>query len=486
MFLGFDIGTSAVKAVLMAPNGEVLADASAPLELVSPQPGWNEQNPDDWWRATLDAASALQKQVPEAWQQVSGIGLSGQMHGAVLLGEDKKPLRPAILWNDGRSAPQCEMLANEMPNIGDIAGVIPMPGFTAPKLRWVSENEPDVHSQIKHILLPKDYVRLKLADVLAIDMADAAGTMWLDQKTRKWSNELCAVSATDPKWLPVLFEGTAVSGTLTQEAAELLNLKPGIVIAAGAGDAAAGAMGIGAVNDGDSFISLGTSGQLFVVTDRYSPSPQSATHAYAHCVPGRWFLMAAMLNGASPMSWFAGVATEDIGTLLKEAEAEDASRIPLYLPYLTGERTPHNDAKIRSCFYGMDPLTNRAQMMRAVVDAIAYTFCDARDAMVQAGAKIDNPAAIGGGSQSDFVLQNMADAMGISITRYADAETGPALGAARLAAIAAGATNLNEVSQVPETDRVFTPNPLKAEYHKTRLQSYRDLYQALKPFAAGQ
>lgn len=486
MFLGFDIGTSAVKAVLMASDGAVIADASAPLELTSPQPGWNEQNPDDWWRATLDAASALQKQVPEAWQQVSGIGLSGQMHGAVLLDENKQPLRPAILWNDGRSAPQCEMLANEMPNIGDIAGVIPMPGFTAPKLRWVSENEPDVHSQIKHILLPKDYVRLKLADVLAIDMADAAGTMWLNQKTRKWSNELCAVSATDPKWLPNLFEGTEVSGTLTQEAAELLNLKPGIVIAAGAGDAAAGAMGIGAVNDGDSFISLGTSGQLFVVTDRYSPSPQTATHAYAHCVPERWFLMAAMLNGASPMSWFAGVAKEDIGTLLKEAEGEDASRIPLYLPYLTGERTPHNDAKIRSCFYGMDPLTNRAQMMRAVVDAIAYTFCDARDAMVQAGAKIDNPAAIGGGSQSDFVLQNMADAMGISITRYADAETGPALGAARLAAVAAGSTNLSEVSQVPDTDRVFTPNPLKADYHKSRLQSYRDLYQALKPFAAGQ
>lgn len=470
--------------VLLGEGGLAVADASCPLQLNSPKAGWNEQNPDHWWDATLTAAAALRAKVPSVWDAVQAIGLSGQMHGAVLLDAHKRPLRDAILWNDGRSVDECTQLSATMPEIGDRSGAIAMPGFTAPKLLWVQKHEPEIYKKIAHVLLPKDYVRLKLAGTLATDMADAAGTMWLDQRARAWSGKQCEASGTGQNWLPKTFEGTEVSGYLTKVPAAELGLKAGIAIAAGAGDAAAGAMGIGAVNNGDCFISLGTSGQLFVVTDTYRPNPNSAVHAYAHCVPKQWFQMAVMLNGASPMSWFAPIAGANIGTLLEEAQNEDPTQTPLFLPYLTGERTPHNDAEIRGCFYGLNPSTNRGQMMRGVADAIAYSFCDARDALSSAGSTIENPAAIGGGAQSDFVLQNMSDAMGISITRYADAETGPALGAARLAAIACGAMDLASAAQVPDTDKVFVPNPAKVDFHKERLEQYRGLYAALKPFAS--
>lgn len=485
VFLGLDIGTSAVKAILLKTSGNVLATASAALTVDSPKPGWSEQHPDQWWFAVRDCTAQLKRDYGEAWSIVQAIGLSGQMHGAVLLDATKTPLRPAILWNDGRSDAECRAIAEALPTVGQLAGVPPMPGFTAPKLLWLSKHEPDIHAKIVHILLPKDYVRLKLTGKLATDMADAAGTMWLDQERREWSEVLCEASATELDWLPKCLEGTAVSGSLTQSVASDLDLKPDIPVAAGGGDAAAGAMGIGAVEDGDAFISLGTSGQLFVTNDSYRPNPESAIHAYAHCVPERWFQMAAMLNGASPMSWFAGMIGTDIGTLLSEAKGADLDRTPLFLPYLTGERTPHNDTKIRGTFYGVEPGTTRGQMMRAVVDAIAYSFCDARDALTAAETVIEHPAAIGGGARSDFVLQTMADALGFDITRYADAETGPALGAARLAAVACGAKSLLDVASKPETDRIFRPNDASASRHVERLASYRDLYRALKPFARG-
>jgi len=483
VFLGLDIGTSAVKAVLLETSGNVLATASASLTVDSPKPGWSEQHPDQWWDAVRNCAAQLKHDHRKAWSSIQAIGLSGQMHGAVLLDVNKTPLRPAILWNDGRSDKECQAIAEALPTVGQLAGVPPMPGFTAPKLLWLQKREPDIHAKIAYILLPKDYVRLKLTGSLATDMADAAGTMWLDQEKRKWSETLCEVSATKLGWLPDCLEGTAVSGELTQSAANDLGLKTGIPIAAGGGDAAAGAMGIGAVEDGDAFISLGTSGQLFVANDSYRPNPASAIHAYAHCVPERWFQMAAMLNGASPMSWFATMVGVDIGTLLSEAEDADTDRIPLFLPYLTGERTPHNDAKIRGTFYGLEPGTTRGMMMRAVVDAIAYSFCDARDALATAGTVIKHPAAIGGGARSDFVLQTMADALSFDITRYSDAETGPALGAARLAVVATGEQSLSDVALKPETDRAFEPNDANADRHIEGLARYRELYAALKPFA---
>ncbi|MDD9908292.1 MAG: xylulokinase [Ahrensia sp.] len=481
MYLGIDIGTSAVKSLIMDENGNVVETASSPLQSSSPHAGWSEQHPDIWWKATLDCAANLRAENSQAWSAIRAIGLSGQMHGAVLLGRKKVPLRAAILWNDGRSDAECVKMAEALPQIGQIAGVPPMPGFTAPKLLWIARHEPQTHRRIAHILLPKDYVRLKMTGELATDMADAAGTMWLDQKNRTWSQEICGASATEPSWLPGLLEGTQVSGSLTADAAQQLGLSQSVLVAAGGGDAAAGAMGIGAVNHGDAFISLGTSGQFFIANDSYRPNPESAIHAYAHCVPDRWFQMAAMLNGASPMSWFASVSNGEIGALLTDAQRADTDRTPLFLPYLTGERTPHNDAKIRASFHGLEPSTDRGQMMCSVVDAIAYSFCDARDALAQAGTEITAPAAIGGGARSDFVLQNMADALAMAITRYADAETGPALGAARLAVLATGDASVAAVAKKPKTDVVFEPNDEQFGRHAERLARYREIYTALKP-----
>ncbi|MEX3014504.1 xylulokinase [Gymnodinialimonas hymeniacidonis] len=474
LLLGIDIGTSAVKLCLSDASGGVVTSVDAPLSLQTPFPGASEQEPDAWIAATQSAAHRLDENLRA---QVTAIGLSGQMHGAVLLDASHAPIRPAILWNDSRAAHECEALEAALPEIGQIAGVPPMPGFTAPKLMWLAEHAPKDHVRIAHIMLPKDYVGLFLHGNLATDPSDAAGTCWFDQQARIWSDKACAASATKSEWLPPVLHGTDIAGALRPVAAEALGLPEGIPVAAGAGDGAAGAVGIGAVAAGDGFISLGTSGQLFVTTDSYRPNPASRIHAYAHTLPDLWFQMAAMLNGARPMAWLADLLGRPIPDLLAEAEAADPG--PLFLPYLTGERTPHGDAEIRAGFWGLSEGTTHGAMMRAVVEAIAFSFADAQAAMADAGTKPDRLLAIGGGTRSDFLLQMIADVMGVELGRSDAAEVGPALGAARLAQIATGAS-VEEVATKPEVSRWFTPNPAAAEAMSRRLKGYRALYPALK------
>ena len=481
-YLGLDIGTSAVKAVVLNDDGILIADASAGLKTHQPKPGWSEQNPEDWLSAVKVCCGELSEKLGETWRGMKAIGLSGQMHGAVLLDKSRCPIRPAILWNDSRSVEQSDMINEATTDIETKAGIFAMPGFTAPKVLWCAQHEPDTHSQIAHILLPKDYIRLALTGELATDMADAAGTLWLDQKNRIWDDELCQASRTDMNWLPRLVEGSEVSGLLGSDIADELGLPAGIPVAGGGGDAAAGALGIGAINKGDAFISLGTSGQLFVSDDIYRPAPETVVHCYAHCVPDRWFQMACMLNGASPMSWFAEFTGKPITHLLADAEA--AARSPLFLPYLTGERTPHNDANIRGTFYGLHPDTTPGEAMRAVVEAIAYSFADCYDCLQQAGTTLTSVAAIGGGTRSDYVLQTLADVLELPIQRYRGSETGPALGAARLAMVASGNHQLSEIAIKPEQDQIFEPRSQKNSYHAENLTCWRTLYQVLKPFAA--
>ncbi len=481
--LGLDIGTSAVKGVVIDAGGRQVAEASAPLSSNHPHSGWSEQNPDDWVAAVEACCLALRNKLGPVWPTVGAIGLSGQMHGATMLGEDLRPVRPAILWNDSRSTAQCNAINDLVPDIEVRAGIIAMPGFTAPKVLWTAENEPDVYNRIAHIVLPKDYVRLALTGELATDMADAAGTIWLNEAKRNWDDVLCKASRTDKAWLPRLVEGTEISGQLREGVASRLGLEAGIPVSGGAGDAAAGALGIGAVDDGEAFASLGTSGQLFVSTQDYRAAPGSAVHCFAHCVPDRWFQMACMLNGAAPIDWFARLTNRPIANLLDDARGEASA--PLFLPYLTGERTPHNDAAIRGAFYGLEPDTGDAACMRAVVEAVAYSFCDAKDSLARAGTELEQIAAIGGGTRSDFVLQTMADAMGLVVNRYKDSATGPALGAARTAMIAADNCTLSDVATRPKLDRTFTPDPKTWDYHTEKLERWRGLYAALKPFAAG-
>ena len=467
MWLGVDVGTSSVKLSLVDEAGAEIGAASAALGIETPHPYWSEQAPEDWWRAVVAAAGDLARRCDLAF--VEGVGLSGQMHGAVLLDAADEVIRPAILWNDGRSFAEAEELAAE-PWIGEMAGAPPLPGFTAPKLMWVKRHEPEAFARIRRILLPKDYVGFKMHGRHVTDKSDAAGALWLDQAARSWSEALCAVSDTDRDWLPDCLEGTEIAGEVTAEAATALGLRPGIPVTAGGGDAATGAISVGAVRDGDCFLSLGTSGQLFRATSAYQPNPDEVVHAYAHCVPGTWFQMAAMLNGARPMSWFSGLCGAPVPVLLAEAAAVESADAPIFLPYLTGERTPHGDPHLRGGFEGLADGMTRAHLMRAVVDGIAFSFADAARALRRAGAAFDRVPAIGGGAQSDLLLQTIADVTGFTVTRGTGEATGAALGAALLAAPA----ELRETRRGAGADaRAFSPRPHDALAE--RLEKYRSL-----------
>lgn len=473
MYLGLDLGTSSVKACVIDDDGEVVATASAPLSMSHPFPVASEQSCDDWWSAICSAILSIDGKTRAG---LRAVGLSGQMHGAVLLDADHTPIRPVILWNDGRAEAECADMACIEAEVGVKSGAPPMPGFTAPKLLWLSRREPQSHARIAHILLPKDYMGFRLHGRFVTDPSDAAGTSWFDQSARCWSPRLCEISATDPSWLPEVLYGADVAGTLMPSVARDLGLPAGIPVATGAGDAAAGAVGIGAIHDGDGFISLGTSGQLFVTTNSYRPSPENCLHAYAHCLPERWFQMAAMLNGTRPLAWFADLVGRTVGELLTEAEA--AAPGPLFLPYLTGERTPHGNSSVRAGFAFLDESTTQGSLMRSVVEAVAFTFVDALDAFSATGTRPKELMAIGGGTRSDFLMQMIADATGCRLVRMIGAEVGPALGAARLARL-----SLREVAEgiltKPAVDREFHPNHTSGSFDRTRLAAFRALYPAL-------
>ncbi|KMK66224.1 xylulokinase [Puniceibacterium sp. IMCC21224] len=478
MFIGIDIGTSAVKAILTDADCHPLGSASSALAISHPHPGWSEQHPEDWWRAVQTAVQALLDQHPGVTSHIRGLGLSGQMHGTVLLDRDDAVIRPAILWNDGRSAAQCLALQKYAPELANVAGVAPMTGFAAPKIIWLRAHEPETYARIHKLLLPKDYIGLQLHGEYVTDPCDAAGTWVYDEAARDWSDALCAATGVQRHWLPEVRDGSAIAGQLTANAAAALGLPPGLPVATGAADAAAGAVAVGAVSSGSGFLSLGTSGQIFVATGQYRAAPGRGIHSFAHCLPDTWFQMAAMLNGARPMSWFSEITGQSVGALLDQAESARTDRLPLFLPYLTGERTPHADSAIRGAFYGLGNATGRAEMMRAVLDAIAYSFADARDA-IQAVTPLPSVLlAIGGGSRSDLLLQTIADVLGQTIHRGTDAEVGPALGAARLSAMSVGALTLSDIAAPPPVSAVFSPQDNTR--HASRLTAYRALYEALK------
>lgn len=476
MYLGLDIGTSSVKLCLALPDGAQVGSAEVPLSVQSPHPYWSEQDPEAWWQALLLAMANLR--ADHDLTGVRAIGLSGQMHGAVLLDAHLQVIRPAILWNDGRSHAECEVLRTRVPDIGHIAGIVPLPGFTAPKIMWLKRREPDAYARIAHILLPKDYIGFRLHGAMVTDMSDAAGTLWLDQRKRDWSGEIASASDTDLAALPQCLEGTEIAGRLTADAAHALGLPSGIAIAAGGGDAAAGAVGLGATVDGRAFVSLGTSGQLFVATAAYRPNPGAMVHAYAHAVPDVWFQMAAMLNGARPLRWFADVCGAPVATLLDEAADIDPERAPLFLPYLTGERSPHGDPHVRGGFYGLEDGTGRAEMMRGIVNAIAFSFADAADSLRASGTDLTLVSAIGGGTRSDLLLQTISDVLDIRINREAGSAIGPALGAAKLAACAVGDIPLSDLAVPGKVDTMFAPR--RGHGMSEQLGTFRNLYRRLR------
>ena len=480
--LGIDVGTSAVKAVLLDDAQSVIAETSVPLSASRPHPLWSEQIPDDWWAAVETAVAALGREVPRAFGSLRSIGLSGQMHGAVLLDDADRPLRPAILWNDGRSFEEARWLAESRPDLSRLAGVRPMPGFTAPKLLWLSRHEPDVFSAVRTVLLPKDYIRLKLTGERATEMSDAAGTWWLDEAARAWSEDALSATGLSLDRMPRLLEGSEPSGRLRAELAEQWGTPATVTVAGGAGDAAAGAIGLGAIREGDAFLSLGTSGQLFVSTADFRPAPETLVHAFCHAVPDRWFQMAAMLNGASCLAWAAGLLGAPIPDLLNEAEARFAGPGSLlFLPYLTGERTPHDDPHARGVFFGLSPETDRAAIAQAVIEGVAFSFADAKACLEKAGTGLAGAGVIGGGARSAFWTRILASVLDLPLTRFDGADKGPAFGAARLGRLAATGEAPETVCTAPPVLDVVEPDPSLAAAFRPRIEAFRRLYQVLRP-----
>lgn len=491
MYLGIDLGTSEVKVLLLDGSGKVVGTASAAFEVSRPRPRYSEQNPEDWWTGTCAALDTLRQAHPAAYAEIRGIGLTGQMHGATLIDAAGEVLRPAILWNDMRSVDECAELLRREPDTLTITGNLAMPGFTAPKLLWVAKYEPTIFAKIRYVLLPKDYLRLRLTGEYLSDPSDAAGTLWLDVEKREWSDRMLAACDLRRDQMPGLIEGSARGGSLLPAVAAQLGLNPQAAIAGGGGDNAGSAIGIGATQPGDGFISLGTSGVLFVVNDRFRPNPASAVHAFCHALPGRWHQMSVLLSAASCLRWACKLTGIGENALLEEIAPltlEQRRTAPIFLPYLSGERTPHNDPYAQGVLFGITHGTHRAQVGYAVLEGVAFALADGLDALRGAGTEVAALSLVGGGSRSPYWAQLIADVLGLCIRLHDGAEAGAALGAATLGWLAAGGSEA-EALRRPPVRAEYRPNAVNAPALQARLARFRALYRATAPLfndAAGE
>jgi xylulokinase len=471
--IGLDVGTSSVKGLAIDEEGAVLAVAERSQPLSTPHPGWSEQDPNDWWRGAsevldeLDAAGA------------AGIGLTGQMHGLVALDADDRPLRPAILWNDGRTQAQCDEIEERIgfDRLVELTGNRALAGFTAPKLLWLREHEPDVYARIAHILLPKDYVRLKLTGERAIDVADASGTLLFDVAARAWSDEVVAALDIDPAWLPEAHESPARTGAT----------RDGVPVAAGAGDQAAGALGVGVVAEGGpASIVLGTSGVVFAALDRYEHDPQARVHAFCHAVPGAWHVMGVMLSAAGSLQWLQQTVGGTFDELLAgAAEWEPGVEGLLFAPYLAGERTPHADPSARGAFTGIGLRHDRGALARAVLEGVAFGLRDALDLVEELGGRPAVGRASGGGGRSELWLQIVASALELPL-EVTVVDEGAAYGAALLGGVAAGVWDdpRDAVAGCVKVTRVVEPRAEWVEPYREARERFRGLYPALRPLQA--
>ncbi|EYR80581.1 xylulokinase [Shinella sp. 838] len=481
MYLGIDLGTSSVKAMLIDAEQTVVGSASSKeVKTARPQAGWSEQDPADWIRATEEAIAGLRAAHPAAFAAVRGIGLSGHMHGATLLDAEDKVLRPCIMWNDTRSHREAAALDAD-PRFRRITGNIVFPGFTAPKLAWVKNNEPDVFAKIRWVLLPKDFLRVWLTGEHMSEMSDSAGTSWLDTGGRKWSGELLAATGLEERHMPALVEGTDVAGILRPELAARWGLDTGVVVAGGAGDNAASACGMGTVREGAAFVSLGTSGVLFAANASYLPNPESAVHAFCHALPGTWHQMGVILSATDALNWHSRVTsasaadlTEELGDMLKAPSGVT------FLPYLSGERTPHNDAAIRGAFLGLGHESGRAVLTQAVLEGVSFAIRDSLEALKSAGTALTRVTAIGGGSRSRYWLKSIATALNLPVDLPADGDFGAAFGAARLGLVAATGADPVAVCSAPATAETIEPEAALTAAYEDAYQRYRRLYPAVR------
>ena len=481
-YLGIDLGTTTLKCIITDHKQRVVGLTEVKLPIARPQPLWSEQNPKDWWAGLQKACKILRFKHRNEWSRISAIGLSGQMHGAVALDAAGEVLRPAILWNDGRAWLEAADLNKKVPTIGQIAGITAVAGFTAPKLLWLQAHEPKIFKRLAMLLAPKDFLRFKMSNAFITDPCDASGMLLLDVGQRKWSPVLMEACGIELENLPRIDEGLKASAQLSKSAAHLLGLPSGLPIAAGAGDAAASAIGIGAIHDGDGFISLGTSAQYFVTTKNFRPRPEQMIQAPCHGLPDLWYQVAALLNGAGPLNWLSEILQGgNIQNLLQRTQRRyrGPGRI-LFLPYLSGERTPHNDPHARAAFHGLHAGTTPEDLALAVLEGVALSLADCQDVLEQSGTRVAELLVVGGGTRSRFWVQLIANVLKRRITICKGAELGAAFGAARLARLAVSGEAPAEVCSKPKPLMRLEPDPALSKAYADRLGDFRALYGALK------
>jgi xylulokinase len=469
--LGLDVGTTGVRCLAIDEHGTLVASTSEDYPLLSPRPGWSEQRPEDWWAATCGVIAQVSKAVRG---DIKGIGLAGQMHGAVFLDDTDEVIRPAILWNDQRTQAQCDYITQRVGprRLTEITGNPALTGFQAPKILWLREEEPQAYRRVKAVLLPKDYIRLKLTGERATDASDAAGTLLLDLKRRDWSDEILRALDLRKEWLPRVFEGPDQTGTVREEVAKLLGLPDRLPVAAGAGDNAAAAVGNGIMRDGLASCSIGTSGVVFAHSDAPATDPSGRLHAFCHAVPGRYHLMGVTLAAGGSLRWWRDLVGkgdyDDLTTLA--AHTPPGAEGLLFLPYLTGERTPHLDPLARGAFLGLTVRHGLGHLTRAVMEGVAFSLRDSLEIMAALGAAPAEIRVTGGGAGSAFWRQILADVLGRPIVRTT-VDEGPAYGAALLAGVAAGV-----FGSVEEACAVSTLRPEVEEPDAERVRTYDEHY----------
>jgi xylulokinase len=481
MYLGLDFGTSSVKGVLIDETQKITGVASAALKVSRPQPGWSEQNPEDWWKAATAVVKALAKQKPKAVAAIEGIGLSGQQHGATLLDDAGKVLRPCILWNDARSYAECEDILRNEPRAKEISGNIPLAGYTAPKLLWVEKHEPKTFARVAKVLLPKDYIRYRMTGEFASDMSDSSGTYWLDVAKRQWSDDLLRAGHMRREQMPQLYEGTDATGKLTLQVAKAWGMPKRPVVAGGGGDNPAAACGIGAVEDGAAFVSLGTSGVLFVSNSRYSPNAGKAVHAFCHAVPDTWHQMGVILSATASLEWLAGLLKTPAAHLTKALGTKITGPSPaLFLPYLSGERTPVADAQVRGVMMGLGHESDGKILTHAVLDAVAFAFRDSLEALKEAGTTVSRVMAVGGGTKSELWMKIIATALNVPVDLPGASEVGGAFGAARMGLMAATGASYKSVCTKPKIARSIAPDAKLRGAYDDAYARYTQIYPAIK------
>ena len=489
MFIGIDLGTSSIKMILIDHEQNILATSTSSLTVQTPKDGYSEQNPEEWINATTECLEALRQEKPREFSKTISIGISGHMHGATLIDKYGNVIRPCILWNDTRSHLECKEFENQNFDVRSISGNITMPGFTAPKINWVKNNELENFNKIFKVLLPKDFLRFYLTGEYFSEMSDASGTLWLDINKRKWSGELLSLSYLEQKHMPKLVEGNEETGNLKKTLKDKFKFDNDVIVVGGAGDNAAAAVGMGITEQNQSFISLGTSGVFFTPTQNFLSNTGDAVHSFCHCLPNKWHLMSVMLSASNCLDWICTITNTSIKNTLENVEnyfsdTDLLENSSFFLPYLSGERTPHNDPHIRGSFHSIKTTTDATNMQYAVIEGVSFGILDGINSILKVNNNFEKIFMVGGGSKSSFWIKLLASLLKRKLSVCDQSEFSAALGVARLAMyVDRNIDSKNEIIKEIEISENYEPNLDRINLLLKRYEIWKDLYPSNKKIA---